>query len=86
MLICSGITSSYDIRDLRFDDTNLATIPQYFGVRRARWIGIGALLLAEFILAYRFFFEGDFNLWAAIVIYLSYEFLALLSYESHLQL
>lgn len=85
-LFVFAITIPFDIRDLRFDDVHLGTIPQYFGVRKARWIGIGALFLAEFILAYRFFFEGDFNLWAAIAIYLTYEFSALLIYRSHPQL
>ena len=82
-LFIFAITIPFDIRDLRFDESNLATIPQYFGVRKARWIGIGALLLAELILAYRFFFEGDFNLWGAIVIYLTYELSAFLVYKSH---
>jgi len=82
-LFVFAITIPFDIRDLRFDEFNLATIPQYFGVRKARWIGIGALLIAELILAYRFFFEGDFNLWGAVAIYLTYEFSAFLIYRSH---
>ena len=82
-LFVFAITIPFDIRDLRFDEVNLATIPQYFGVRKARWIGISALLIAELILAYRFFFEGDFNLWGAVAIYLTYEFSAFLVYKSH---
>ena len=79
----TNITIPFDIRDLRFDEVNLATIPQYFGLRKARWIGISALLIAELILAYRFFFEGNLNLWGAIAIYLTYEFSAFLVYKSH---
>jgi len=82
-LFVFAITIPFDIRDLRFDEVNLATIPQYFGVRKARWIGISALFIAELILAYRFFFEGDVNLWGAVAIYLTYEFSAFLVYKSH---
>jgi len=85
-LFIFALTIPFDIRDLRFDDHELLTIPQYFGVRKARWIGVGALLFAELILAYRFFFMDDFNLWGAIAIYLTYEFSAFLIYKSHPQL
>ena len=71
---------------MRFDDHNLSTIPQYFGVRKARWIGVVALLFAELILAYRFFFMGHFNLLGIIAIYLTYELSVLLIYNSHPQL
>lgn len=82
-LFIFAITIPFDIRDLRFDKFNLATLPQYFGVRKARWIGIGALLIAEFILVYRFFFQCNLNLWGAITIYLTYELSAFLIYKSH---
>ena len=82
-LFIFAITIPFDIRDLRFDKFNLVTVPQYFGVRKARWIGIGALLIAEFVLVYRFFFEGNLNLWGAIAIYLTYELSAFLIYKSH---
>ena len=82
-LFIFAITIPFDIRDLRFDKFNLATLPQYFGVRKARWIGIGALLIAECILVYRFFFQCNLNLWGAITIYLTYELSAFLIYKSH---
>jgi hypothetical protein len=85
-LFVFAITIPFDIRDLRFDDYDLATIPQYFGVRKARWLGVGALLVAELILAYRFFFRNEFNLLGALAIYLTYEFSAFLVYKSHPQL
>ena len=85
-LFIFAITIPFDIRDMRFDGQNLSTIPQYFGVRKARWIGIGALLFAELILAYRFFFMGHFNLLGIIAIYLTYELSVFLIYKSHPQL
>jgi len=85
-LFIFAITIPFDIRDMRFDDHNLSTIPQYFGVRKARWIGVVALLFAELILAYRFFFMGHFNLLGIIAIYLTYELSVLLIYKSHPQL
>lgn len=85
-LFIFAITIPFDIRDMRFDDHNLSTIPQYFGVRKARWIGVVALLFAELILAYRFFFMDHFNLLGIIAIYLTYELSVLLIYKSHPQL
>ena len=82
-LFIFALTIPFDIRDLRFDNQDLSTIPQYFGVRKARWIGIGALLFAELIVVYRFFFLADFTLWGAIAIYLTYELSAFLIYKSH---
>ncbi len=82
-LFIFAITIPFDIRDLSFDDFNLATIPQYFGLRKAKWIGMIALLIAELILAYRFFFESNLDLWGAIAIYLTYECSAFLVYKSH---
>lgn len=82
-LFIFAITIPFDIRDLHFDKFNLATLPQYFGVRKARWMGIGALLIAEFILVYRFFFQCNLTLWGAITIYLTYELSAFLIYKSH---
>ena len=82
-LFIFALTIPFDIRDLRFDNHELLTIPQYFGIRTARTIGVVALLLAELILAYRFFFRDDFNLWGATAIYLTYELSAYLIYKSH---
>lgn len=82
-LFIFALTIPFDIRDLRFDNHELLTIPQYFGIRIARSIGVVALLLAELILAYRFFFRDDFNLWGATAIYLTYELSAFLIYKSH---
>ncbi len=82
-LFILAITIPFDIRDLRFDNTNLRTLPQVYGVRKTKWIGVFALLIAELILAYRYFFEGNLNLWGAVAIYLTYEFSALLVYKSH---
>jgi len=85
-LFVFAITIPFDIRDMRFDDFSLSTIPQILGIRKSRWIGIGALLFAELILAYRFFFEDAMGIWQALAIYLTYELAALLVYKSHPQL
>lgn len=85
-LFVFAITIPFDIRDLRFDDKGLATIPLVFGVRKARWIGIIALFFAELILAYRCFFLDNFDTLGAISIYLVYELSAYLIYRSHPQL
>jgi len=44
-LFLFAITISFDIRDVDFDTPEIKTIPQIFGVRKSKFIGIIALLL-----------------------------------------
>ena len=82
-LFVFAITIPFDIRDLRFDADNLRTIPQMFGVKNARYIGIVALTFAELILFYDYFFLGMYSLFSALAIYITYELSVLLVYKSH---
>jgi len=82
-LFVFAITIPFDIRDLRFDADNLHTIPQMFGVKNARYIGIVALTFAELILFYDYFFLGMYSLFSALAIYITYELSVLLVYKSH---
>jgi hypothetical protein len=82
-LFVFAITIPFDIRDLRFDAVNLYTIPQVFGIKKARYIGVVSLVFAEGILFYEYFFLGYYSLFSALAIYLVYELSALLVYNSH---
>ena len=83
-LFIFAITIPFDIRDLNYDASHLATIPQYFGVNNAKWMALFAIFSSELILFYRFFFINDLNLIGAIAIYITYEFSFLLIYRCHL--
>ena len=83
-LFVFAITIPFDIRDVNYDASHLATIPQYFGVNSAKWMALIAIFSSELILFYRFFFIDDLNLIGAIAIYITYEFSFLLIYRCHL--
>ena len=83
-LFIFAITIPFDIRDVNYDASHLATIPQYFGINTAKWMALFAILSSELILFYRFFFNNDLNLIGAIAIYITYEFSFLLIYRCHL--
>tara|TARA_B110000196_G_C21065400_1_gene624593 strand:- start:122 stop:1021 length:900 start_codon:yes stop_codon:yes gene_type:complete len=82
-LFVFAITIPFDIRDLRFDALNLYTIPQVFGIKNARYIGMLSLLFAEGILFYEYFFLEVYPFYSALAIYLVYELSVLLVYKSH---
>tara|TARA_B100000780_G_scaffold200235_1_gene141799 strand:- start:153 stop:1034 length:882 start_codon:yes stop_codon:yes gene_type:complete len=82
-LFVFAITIPFDIRDLRFDAENLNTIPQVFGIKKARYIGLVAIVIAEALLFYNYFFFGMYSLFSALAIYISYELSAVLVYKSH---
>ena len=83
-LFIFAITIPFDIRDVNYDASHLATIPQYFGINTAKWMALFAILSSELILFYRFFFNNDLNLIGAIAIYITYEFSFILIYRCHL--
>ena len=83
-LFIFAITIPFDIRDVNYDASDLATIPQYFGINTAKWMALLAIFSSELILFYRFFFCNDLNLIGAISIYIAYEFSFLLIYRCHL--
>lgn len=83
-LFIFAITIPFDIRDVNYDASDLATIPQYFGINTAKRMALFAIFSSELILFYRFFFNNDLNLVGAIAIYIAYEFSFLLIYRSHL--
>lgn len=82
-LFVFAITIPFDIRDLRFDAENLNTIPQVFGIKKARYVGLVAIVIAEALLFYNYFFFGMYSLFSALAIYISYELSAVLVYKSH---
>jgi hypothetical protein len=81
-LFVLAITIPFDIRDLKFDRIEMSTIPQYFGVKRAKNFGIVCLVAAEIILAYRTFISEEINLICSLAIYITYEVSILLVYLS----
>tara|TARA_B100000683_G_scaffold271540_1_gene312844 strand:+ start:538 stop:1395 length:858 start_codon:yes stop_codon:yes gene_type:complete len=83
-LFIFAITIPFDIRDVNYDASHLATIPQYFGINTAKCMALLAIFTSELILFYRFFFNNDLNLTGAIAIYITYEFSFLLIYRCHL--
>ena len=43
-LFIFAITIPFDIRDVNYDASHLATIPQYFGINTAKWMALFAIL------------------------------------------
>ena len=56
-----AITIPFDIRDLKYDDLSLKTIPQIFGEQKAKMIALYCLAFFELISIFHFF-VGDFSL------------------------
>ena len=54
-----AITIPFDIRDLRYDDLSLKTIPQIFGQQKAKIMALYCLAFFELISIFHFF-VGDF--------------------------
>tara|TARA_B110000977_G_C11062147_1_gene486405 strand:- start:880 stop:1734 length:855 start_codon:yes stop_codon:yes gene_type:complete len=82
-LFVFAITIPFDIRDLRFDAEGLGTLPQIFGVNKARWIGISALLVAEGLLFYDYCSSEIYSIPSVLAIYTTYEIAVVLIYKSH---
>jgi 4-hydroxybenzoate polyprenyltransferase len=57
-LFVLGLTIPFDIRDLRWDSPQLHTIPQVFGLRKARYLAMTSLALA-LIPAYLLLWRGS---------------------------
>ena len=55
-----AITIPFDIRDLKYDDLSLKTIPQIFGEQKAKTIALYCLAFFELI-SILHFFVGDFS-------------------------
>ena len=55
-----AITIPFDIRDLKYDDLSLKTIPQIFGEQKAKTIALYCLAFFELITIFHFF-VGDFS-------------------------
>ena len=55
-----AITIPFDIRDLKYDDLSLKTIPQIFGEQKAKTIALYCLAFFEFISIFHFF-VGNFS-------------------------
>ena len=54
-----AITIPFDIRDLKYDEANLRTIPIIFGASKARLIGLLFLLVFEMISIIQFYFHQN---------------------------
>ena len=64
-----AITIPFDIRDLKYDDLSLKTIPQIFGEQKAKTIALYCLAFFELISIFHFF-VGDFS-WQLLLALLS---------------
>ena len=61
-LFVFAITIPFDIRDLKFDDKKMKTIPIAFGEVKAKLIGVMALFFAELIaIVQMFYFDMEFH-------------------------
>ena len=85
-LFVFAITIPFDIRDLSFDAERLATLPQLLGQKKSKILGVSALVLAELILFYDYFFRDLYSLSAMLFIYLSYECSIYMVYNSRADL
>ena len=67
-LFVFAITIPFDIRDLKFDDKKMKTIPIVFGEGKAKLIGVMALFFAELIaIVQMFYFEMEFHHLIALI-------------------
>lgn len=63
-----AITIPFDIRDLKYDQLQLKTIPGIFGEKKARYIALAVLALYELLIIIQFFFGKLINLSALIAL------------------
>ena len=56
-LFVFAICIPFDIRDLKYDESNLKTLPIIFGASKARLIGLLSLLVFEIISITQFYFH-----------------------------
>ncbi len=67
-LFVFAISIPFDIRDLKFDDKKMKTIPIVFGERKAKLIGIMALFFCEIIaIVQTLYFDMEFNNLIALI-------------------
>jgi hypothetical protein len=65
-----AITIPFDIRDLKYDSTQLKTIPSILGEEKARYVAYGALAVYELLLISQFVF-GEVLVWQTLIALLS---------------
>jgi len=76
-----AITIPFDIRDLKYDDFSLKTIPQLYGEEKAKTIALYSLAAFElFTIAH--FFIGDFSVFILIALLLCSVLTAILIFKS----
>lgn len=68
-LFVIALTLPFEIRDLKYDELELKTIPQRFGVRKTKWFGSALLLISAF-LAIQQNYINELQLYSSLLIYL----------------
>ena len=76
-----AITIPFDIRDLKYDDISLKTIPQILGEQKAKMIALYFLAVFELLSIFHFF-VSDFSLSILIALLLTSLFTAILIIKS----
>ena len=76
-----AITIPFDIRDLKYDDFSLKTIPQLWGEEQAKMIALYSLAAFE-LLSIVHFFIGGFSLSVLVALLLSSVFTAILIFKT----
>ena len=76
-----AITIPFDIRDLKYDDISLKTLPQIFGEKKAKMIALYCLAIFELISIFHFF-VSDFSLSVLIALLLTSVLTAILITKS----
>ncbi|HET8864087.1 MAG TPA: hypothetical protein VFM80_00230 [Gracilimonas sp.] len=63
------LTLPFEIRDLKYDENKLGTIPQKLGVKRSKWLGTVLLMLAA-VVAFLQNYRSDLGLFITLGIFL----------------
>lgn len=68
-LFVIALTLPFEIRDLKYDELELKTIPQRFGVWNTKWFGTALLLISAFLAIQQNYIE-ELQLYCSLLIYL----------------
>lgn len=77
-----SITIPFDIRDLKYDEQSMKTIPQLFGVEKSKWIALCSLALYELSSIAHFLFV-DFSVLLLIALLLTSLYVGVLIYKTN---
>jgi 4-hydroxybenzoate polyprenyltransferase len=68
-LFVIALTLPFEIRDLKYDELELKTIPQKLGVRNTKWFGTVLLMISGFLAIQQNYID-DLQLYCSLLVYL----------------